>query len=52
MHTSDHKFFNFAFGFSCGFGSDLVRYFERYSRFGTKKLQASIAKGATKKKHK
>lgn len=52
LYTSDHKLYNFAFGLSSGFGSDLVRYISRYSRLGNKKLQAALARGAAKTKRK
>jgi diacylglycerol kinase family enzyme len=46
-----NKLHSFAFGYSCGFGTTLARYMQRYSKLGLKKFQTSIAKGVSKKQH-
>lgn len=50
IYTADRKLFNFGFGFSCGYGTDVARYIDKYSKLGIKKLQAALARAAAKKK--
>ena len=44
------KLHSFGFGYSCGFGTTLARYFHRYSKLGWNKIPTSMARGIAKNK--
>jgi diacylglycerol kinase family enzyme len=51
VYTSTDKLHSFGFGYSCGFGSTIARYLNRYSKLGQNKVQTSLARGVAKQKH-
>ena len=46
-----NKLHSFGFSYACGFGTTLARYMMRYAKLGNTKSQTSLAKGASKHKH-
>ena len=52
VNSSKNQFYFFGFGFACGYGANVVRYSNKYSRLGLKKIQAALVKAASKKKKK
>ena len=50
-YTNIDKLHSFGFGYSCGFGSTLARYLNRYSKLGQNKVQTSLTRGVAKQKH-
>ena len=51
VYTNGDKLHSFGFGFSCGFGTSVARYLQRFSKLGTNKVQTSFARGAAKQRH-
>ncbi len=48
VFTNDREFFRYAYGLSCGFGANLLRYASKISKLGGSRMRAAIEKGATK----
>jgi hypothetical protein len=48
VFSSDQKFINYAFGLSCGFGANVVRYANKLSKLGSSRIRTAIEKGASK----
>jgi hypothetical protein len=48
VFTTDRKFVSYAFGLSCGFGAQVVRYASKISKLGGDRIRMAIEKSATR----